>query len=294
MGRVRAKLHTKLEKSRVTQEPIMKTGNGNALRLGAASEMSRSAYRIEAGASKPLPVAHPRLSTAARLPHHRRRNQRPLRQLRSPRRNRHQLRETPSHPDGCLRRMHGAAAHRSNCRGAPVAWKPELQMIQRWIITPVEEMTYKLAVFKTLTQQALALRQAELQKARLEIQRARLELLLEKQRNKSASSSTSAPSSSGEASRRSPASVDAPAKAADESPKTTAKPHAPSPAPTTANPPSGHRNEEPARQESAVATNGNLPAPSNPVVRQALPANSHRHAGGPPRNATPRNPLGLL
>jgi hypothetical protein len=40
-------------------------------------------------------------------------------------------------------------------------------MLQRWSITPTDEMTYKLAVFKNITHATLALRRAEIQKARL-------------------------------------------------------------------------------------------------------------------------------
>ena len=70
------------------------------------------------------------------------------------------------------------------------------EMIRRWNITPMDEMAYKMSIFKDLTSTVLALRRAEMQKVRLEIDRARLDLLREKQRNKSASSSASAPSSS--------------------------------------------------------------------------------------------------
>src|ERR1700733_14790483 len=62
-------------------------------------------------------------------------------------------------------------------------------MIRNWIITPGEQMTYKLAVYKNLTNGVITLQRAELQKVRLEIDRERLELLREKRQNKSASSS---------------------------------------------------------------------------------------------------------
>ena len=58
-------------------------------------------------------------------------------------------------------------------------------MIQRWIITPPDEMIYKVRVYKHLTNGAVTLRRAEIQKARLELQREHLELQREKQRNKS-------------------------------------------------------------------------------------------------------------
>ena len=71
-------------------------------------------------------------------------------------------------------------------------------MIQRWNITPMDEMNYKMNVFRDLTNAVLALRRAELQQARIDIARERLELLRERQRAKSPSSSTSRASSSPE------------------------------------------------------------------------------------------------
>jgi hypothetical protein len=62
------------------------------------------------------------------------------------------------------------------------------EAIQNWIITPGEQMLYKLAVYKNLTNGVIALQRAELQKVRLEIARERLELLREKRLNKSVSS----------------------------------------------------------------------------------------------------------
>jgi hypothetical protein len=62
------------------------------------------------------------------------------------------------------------------------------EAIQNWIVTPCEQMTYKLAVYKNLTNGVIALRRAEIQKVRLEIERERLELLREKRGNKSGSS----------------------------------------------------------------------------------------------------------
>ena len=47
------------------------------------------------------------------------------------------------------------------------------EAIQNWIITPGEQMLYKLAVYKNLTNGVIALRRAEIQKVRLEIERAR-------------------------------------------------------------------------------------------------------------------------
>jgi hypothetical protein len=94
------------------------------------------------------------------------------------------------------------------------------EAIQNWIITPGEQMLYKLAVYKNLTNGVIALQRAELQKVRLEIARERLELLREKRRNKSAACSTlsaetvsspdAAPAShpSGSGSRSRPATAD--------------------------------------------------------------------------------------
>jgi hypothetical protein len=69
---------------------------------------------------------------------------------------------------------------------------------QNWIITPGEQMLYKLAVYKNLTNGVIALQRAELQKVRLEIARERLELLREKRRNKSSAAAAAPASSSGE------------------------------------------------------------------------------------------------
>jgi hypothetical protein len=66
------------------------------------------------------------------------------------------------------------------------------EAIQNWIVTPCEQMTYKLAVYKNLTNGVIALRRAEIQKVRLEIDRERLELLREKRRHKSESSASEA------------------------------------------------------------------------------------------------------
>jgi hypothetical protein len=65
------------------------------------------------------------------------------------------------------------------------------EMLQRWIITPTDEMTYKLAVFKNITNAVATLHRTEIQDARIEIENRRLDLLGEKQRNKSGSASAS-------------------------------------------------------------------------------------------------------
>jgi hypothetical protein len=69
------------------------------------------------------------------------------------------------------------------------------EAIQNWIVTPAEQMTYKLAVYKNLTNGVIALRRAEIQNVRLEIERERLELLREKRGNKSSPRSGSEPHS---------------------------------------------------------------------------------------------------
>ena len=63
------------------------------------------------------------------------------------------------------------------------------EMSRNWMITPGEDMLYKLAVYKKLTDGVIALQRAELQKVHLEIARERLALLREKRLSKSASSS---------------------------------------------------------------------------------------------------------
>ena len=63
------------------------------------------------------------------------------------------------------------------------------EMSRNWMITPGEDMLYKLAVYMKLTDGVIALPRAELQKVRLEIARERLALLREKRLSKSASSS---------------------------------------------------------------------------------------------------------
>jgi hypothetical protein len=57
-------------------------------------------------------------------------------------------------------------------------------MIQRWMVTPTDQMTYRMEVFKNLTAGVLAM-------SRDEIQRERLELLRQKQDDKSESSASS-------------------------------------------------------------------------------------------------------
>jgi hypothetical protein len=132
------------------------------------------------------------------------------------------------------------------------------EMLQRWIITPCDEMTYKLAVFKNITNAALALRRAEIQKARLEIERERLEILREKRRDKS-SSSSSAPASKGTGQERG-------------EPSETASTRAPSPgeSQTTSHPTKASAN--PAPSESPAAPPAPAPQPTKPAAAAPAPA----------------------
>jgi hypothetical protein len=198
------------------------------------------------------------------------------------------------------------------------------EMIQRWIITPCDEMTYKLAVFKNITHAALALRRAEIQKARLELDARRLELLGEKQRNKSVSTSSSeaigrgdgggpgksrAPSSPASSSTDSASAENASTPGvirpnAPESPRSAIPappPHRQKPAPAPA-PPQTPPVVASSPTAPGVQPSGNRPAvpisrpaaPLPPTPPLAVPVRLSTRAGGPPRNATPRNPLGLL
>jgi len=63
-------------------------------------------------------------------------------------------------------------------------------LIQNWEITPKDELTNKMAVFRNLTNGVLAVRRGELQAIRIEIARERLELIQEKRRHVAASSSS--------------------------------------------------------------------------------------------------------
>jgi hypothetical protein len=116
------------------------------------------------------------------------------------------------------------------------------EMIQCWLVTPPEQMTYRLDVFKQLTVAVLAMRREEIQKERLEIQRERLELLREKQSNKSESSTSSRASSSPDRRRKESAphpdpepSPDAPVPIEPAEP--VPNPSEPTPTPTPAPPP---------------------------------------------------------
>jgi hypothetical protein len=192
------------------------------------------------------------------------------------------------------------------------------EMIRNWIITPGEQMTYKLAVYKNLTNGVIALQRAELQKVRLEIARERLELLREKRCNKSGSSSAPALSSSEKACASKSDTKDQ-SETADAAHSRGSLSRAASPAPPAPPTPPQHceppesenhsRNglnsiasgESPNTTKGASAT-GNPPTPPvpvaatspKPVAPQDVPLWPSRRPGAPPRNASPRNPLGLL
>ena len=164
------------------------------------------------------------------------------------------------------------------------------EAIQNWTITPGEQMLYKLAVYKNLTNGVIALRRAELLKVRLEIARARLELLLEKQRSKSAASSSSRPSASADNASPECAASSSPAHAQTPEPH---RPVIPSPRPT--HEPGAPKVPLPAT--AASLPGAELPAPASapkPAGPENTPLWPSRRPGGPPRNASPRNPLGLL
>ena len=134
-------------------------------------------------------------------------------------------------------------------------------MIQCWIVTPREEMTYKLAVYKKLTAGVLALQRAELQKIRVEIARERLELLRKKRANKSPSSSPSPVSASTDT---------APAESAPSGDPSLRSPvsdlRSPPPAPAPAPPPSTQQ------AEPSIPRNATVP-PASPDIASP-PANA--------------------
>ena len=171
------------------------------------------------------------------------------------------------------------------------------EMIQRWIITPGDEMLCKLRVFKEITNAVLALRRAEIQKARLEIQRERLELLREKQRHNSAASSSGRASTSVDR-----ASLDGPASSSPAHAQTP-EPHRP----LTASPPPADKADAPQgarpaasdslpESEERPAPAESLPVPPShlPLQPPSLPADAPAPARKGPSNASPRNPFGLL
>jgi hypothetical protein len=102
-------------------------------------------------------------------------------------------------------------------------------MIQCWNLEDMNELSYKMGIFRRFTAVVLSLRRAELQKVRLEIDRERLELLREKQRNKSASSSSSRVSASADSA--------SPENAQSSSPTRTEAPEPHRPVPSDPAPP---------------------------------------------------------
>jgi hypothetical protein len=221
-------------------------------------------------------------------------------------------------------------------------------------------MTYKLAVFKNITHATLALRRAEIQKARLELDARRFELLAEKQRNKSASSepigvgahrlaqgpehakgqAKRGESAGGTSRQEASRSLGGPGKSRASSVPTSSSgeracasnsepndqsetahsrgsvSRAASPAPPTppqhCEPPESenHSHDGSNSIESGESLNttkgaqpaGNPPTPaataavtsSKPAAPPDVPLWPNRRPGAPPRNASPRNPLGLL
>jgi hypothetical protein len=199
------------------------------------------------------------------------------------------------------------------------------EAIQNWIVTPCEQMTYKLAVYKNLTNGVIALRRAEIQKVRLEIERERLELLREKRLNKSRSSASSTESASRESTASSnPARLDAseprhptiptpPPREEADPPQGFPQPSLPGSADVAKASPTSALIPEPkpsaphtVNRGSASSTQPTSPVPTVPAQtaapvippRPAAPKEAPlwptRRPGAPPRNASPRNPLGLL
>jgi len=179
------------------------------------------------------------------------------------------------------------------------------EAIQRWMITPCDQMNHKLGVYKNITNGVIAMRRAELLKVRLEIDRERLEILREKRLNKSASSVSSRVSGSADTVSPEDASATSPARPeppephhsampapppCDErtAPQETPEPPLPAPANVAANLPT------PLPTSPAQTAAPTVPTPTKPVTPQEAPLWPTRRPGGPPRNASPRNPLGLL
>jgi hypothetical protein len=161
-------------------------------------------------------------------------------------------------------------------------------MIQRWNLTPAEDLDRMMRIFKNLTHAVLAIRRSEQRDARLEIDRERLELLREKQCNKSASASSSPASSSTNSAPAESISTSGPAYAAGHPhPVNTANPvnpHAPAASPSPAASP-------------AVAPPRPGPSASHQELSDppaASPSRPSALAGGSPCADSTRNPMGLL
>jgi len=143
------------------------------------------------------------------------------------------------------------------------------EMSRNWMITPGEDMLYKLAVYKKLTDGVIALQRAQLQKLRIAIAQERLELLREKRLNKSASGSSSRVSAS--ADREAPE---------GEAPPGPANPETPEPDRAIIEPPPPTDEADrgqPATQgsfpklEGGPANAESLPAPADPGTTSQSP-----------------------
>jgi hypothetical protein len=137
-------------------------------------------------------------------------------------------------------------------------------MIQRWEITPPDELKYKMVVFRNLTNGVLALRRGELQAIRIEIARERLELLREKKRNKSSSASSSGTASTSTASPSSPPHSNPPIRS---TPGLQVTPGAPAPENHPSQKPERPVSQNPPRQSSA--------RPVRPVEPRAAQTAAH-------------------
>jgi hypothetical protein len=160
-------------------------------------------------------------------------------------------------------------------------------MLQRWIITPTDEMTYKLAVFKNITHATLALRRAEIQKARLELDARRLELLAEKQRNKSASASASSSpaSSTPETTSTEPIGIGDSGASRKEASRPSAS------TPTSPSAPTPPRSESPAPPNGKPNPQNGAPQPPPPETGAASAAIAKRASGPNLRQSSRRTRL---
>jgi len=157
-------------------------------------------------------------------------------------------------------------------------------MIQNWLITPPEEMTYKLAVYKNLTNAVINLRRGEIQKIRLEIERERLELLREKRRSQSASEPVGRGAggmSRKEASLSSPKSSSAETGAPDD-------PSLRSPVSALRSPPSPPKPENTADTEANDDPSGESPRTTKGSPPTANPPTQPMPPATPPKPAAPQ------
>jgi hypothetical protein len=181
-------------------------------------------------------------------------------------------------------------------------------MIQRWNITPVEDLDRMMSVFKSLTNAVLAVRRSEQRDARLEIDRERLEILREKRASKSASSASSPASTSGESPSPSQAPSGSPAdhlSAASPSPEAapTSQPAHPHPknaaAPVPPVPPvppvlAQNRALPPTTPPSRPIPSATHPQEAPNDAFAALPGHPSSRAGRSPAATSPQNPVGSV